>query len=390
MTASPATCSSQSATRSCSSARWLFAIDPYAESRISRCRNRNASSPGSVVRSARISSLRTSAIRSDGTRWRASSGTRLRTAPAKKSFPTTAAASSTVRSWGDNRSRRAASSAWIEGGTVTAETSPVRRLRSPSRTTSPSSISIASVSSTNSGLPSDFSTIASASSVGRSVRPRRFVTRAQACSSVSGSSDTVAAFDFPPAQAGRTSSRSERAMHSSRIGDPRDQSAMCSTRSRNVGSPQWTSSKTSTSGRSRAEASKNRRIAQKVSSPAVASATPISCGDVTADGRLMLVALQDRADLRLDHVGQVEVGEPGGLLDGLDDRVVGDALPVGKASTHEDGRPVPEAGDELFDQTGLPDPRGPEEREELAPSVLDRRLVRLTELGELTLSTHHR
>jgi hypothetical protein len=65
-------------------------------------------------------------------------------------------------------------------------------------------------------------------------------------------------------------------MHSSRIGEPRDQSAMCSTRSRKVGSPQWMSSNTSTSGRSRAEASKNRRIAQNVSSPAATSATPIS------------------------------------------------------------------------------------------------------------------
>ncbi len=96
-------------------------------------------------------------------------------------------------------------------------------------------------------------------------------------SSVSGSSDTVAAFSLPPPHDGRTSSRSERAMHRSRMGEPRDQSAMCSTRSRNVGSPQWMSSNTSTSGRSRAEASKNRRIAQNVSSPAADSATPISC-----------------------------------------------------------------------------------------------------------------
>ncbi len=66
-------------------------------------------------------------------------------------------------------------------------------------------------------------------------------------------------------------------MHKSSIGDPRDQSAICSTRSRNVRSPQWMSSNTSTSGRSRAVASKNRRIAQNVSSPAADSVTPISC-----------------------------------------------------------------------------------------------------------------
>ena len=44
-------------------------------------------------------------------------------------------------------------------GPSTAERSPVTRHRSPSRTTSPSSISIASVSSTNSGLPSALATM---------------------------------------------------------------------------------------------------------------------------------------------------------------------------------------------------------------------------------------
>ena len=48
-----------------------------------------------------------------------------------------------------------------------------------------------------------------------------------------------------------------RAMHRSRIGPPRDQSARCSTRSRNMASPQWMSSNTTTTGRSRPSASKN-------------------------------------------------------------------------------------------------------------------------------------
>ena len=126
-------------------------------------------------------------------------------------------------------------------------------------------------------------------------------------------------------------------MHSSRIGEPRDQSAMCSTRSRNVGSPQWMSSKTSTSGRSRADASKNRRIAQNVSSPAARLGDAHHLRDVPADLILMLLALEDRAHLRLDDLGQVEVGQAGRLLDRLDDRVVRDALAVREASATEDG-----------------------------------------------------
>ena len=59
----------------------------------------------------------------------------------------------------------------------------------------------------------------------------------------SGSSSTVVAFTLPPPHPGRRSSSSGRAMQSSRIGASRDRSATCSTRSRNVSSPQCRSSK---------------------------------------------------------------------------------------------------------------------------------------------------
>ena len=65
-------------------------------------------------------------------------------------------------------------------------------------------------------------------------------------------------------------------MHSNRIAASLDQSAMCSTRSRKVGSPQWMSSNTTTTGRSRPRASRKRRIAQKVSSGAPPSPAPSS------------------------------------------------------------------------------------------------------------------
>ncbi len=65
----------------------------------------------------------------------------------------------------------------------------------------------------------------------------------------SGSSRTFVAFTFPPAQPARRSRSSGRAMQSRRIGASRERSATCSTRSRNVSSPQWTSSSTQTIGR---------------------------------------------------------------------------------------------------------------------------------------------
>ena len=58
--------------------------------------------------------------------------------------------------------------------------------------------------------------------------------------------------------------------------------------------------------------------------------------DMPANLILMLLALEDRADLRLDDVGEVEVRQAGRLLDRLDDREIRDSLAVREASTAED------------------------------------------------------
>ena len=68
------------------------------------------------------------------------------------SFPSTDAASRIARSTGSRRSSRAASSAWIVGGTAIGVSSEEGPDWSPFRT--PSSASIATTSSTKSGLPS--------------------------------------------------------------------------------------------------------------------------------------------------------------------------------------------------------------------------------------------
>ena len=74
---------------------------------------------------------------------------------------------------------------------------------------------------------------------------------------LSGSSRTVTG------QEGRLSSSSGRAIHNSRSGAPLESSATCSTRSRNVSSPHWMSSNTTTSG---ACSSSSLRNAQAISS----------------------------------------------------------------------------------------------------------------------------
>ena len=104
----------------------------------------------------------------------------------------------------------------------------------------------------------------------------------------------------------------------------------------------------------------------------------------------MLVGREHSADLGLDDLRRVEVGEPCGLLDRFDHGVVRDPLAVGQASSRQDGDAAVETGQELLDQTRLADARGPEHREELAGAVLDDRVEPLPELRELPPAPDHR
>ena len=170
---------------------------------------------------------------------------------------------------------------------------------------------------------------------------------------------------LPPPHSGRVSNSSTRATAISRIGASRVQSAMCSTRSRKVGSPQWMSSSTSTRGRRRARASKVLRTAQNSSSWSCASAFMPSRLPTAADQaiRLGLVVQESRKPgprtrLRRDLRNAV--------AERLGHRPVGDAAPVGEAAAGSDRRLVAQADDELVDQARLADARHPEHREEMA------------------------
>ena len=211
-----------------------------------RKRNGLASAP-----TGRMRSLRTSA-QQGADRVSGAVATSAATRSRVNSLPSTDAASMTARSRGSRRSRRAASSAWIVGGTAMAVSSAGARpcrprsgrrrrraWRRPPRRTA--------------GCPRPRRGCAPRR--GRRAAPcrARWRSRSAASASASGSSRTDVAFGLLAPQAGRTSSSSGRAMTSSSSGASRAQSATCSSRSMNVGSAQWRSSTTSTSGRSARE-----------------------------------------------------------------------------------------------------------------------------------------
>ena len=181
-------------------------------------------------------------------------------------------------------------------------------------------------------------------------------------SSDSGSRGSVVAPACDP-QPGRTSFSSGRAVQTRRIGEFRVHSAMCSIRSSSPGSAQWMSSKTATSSRSAARASKSLRIAQWVSSgEAVAPASPRNSASRSDTIATSSVLPEERLDPRAHLGGTLRVADPGDRREHLHDRPVRDAVPVGQAlAADHDGR-LREIGEEPLGQPRLPDAGRPQDR----------------------------
>ena len=95
---SPSLPASQSANRSCSSARSRFGIESYAVSRTSTWPKRKPSSPRNTARSGRMNSLRTSATRCAPIAAFPASGSRSETAPRWNSRPSMEPRSTIARS----------------------------------------------------------------------------------------------------------------------------------------------------------------------------------------------------------------------------------------------------------------------------------------------------
>ena len=265
--------------------------------------------PGSCGRSGRRSSLRTSAVSA-----RRQRVVVRRRAPAPRRDgtvrPSTEPRSSTFRSDGSSWSRRAASSAWIVGGTTTSP--------------SPRSRTSATISSTNSGFPSAASRIrvrgarrrppaASRLAISASVSPRaerleQHGRRVQLAAAPARSPVE----QFRPGHAEQQDRRVAR------------ESATCSTRSRNVVLAPVDVVEDDDERRRGATASSSLRNAQAISSTRGDQYSSPS----TADRR-------DRVGRARDAARGVGAEE---LLDDLDHRPVRDALAVGEAAPAHDGR----------------------------------------------------
>ena len=168
-------------------------------------------------------------------------------------------------------------------------------------------------------------------------------------------------------------------MQSTRTGASELQAPRYSTRSSSVGSAQWTSSRTTTSGRERASDSKNRRTAQK-SSPVVRRpfAEAGELGHALGDQAALLVAFEQSGDRRLGPLR-------GHLADDLGERQVGRSLAVGDAAADEDRRLSAERGYELGNQPCLADAGLSEHRYDAAPSLCSNCVESESEGGQLLL-----
>ena len=240
----------------------------------------------------------------------------------------------------------------------------------------PSSTSIRSVSSTNSGLPSASSRDPRPRAVGSSSsRPSRFLDqRRRSRAAVSGveRDQRRVRLRRSPSPGGRRAARAARGRASS-TGAPRIQSARYSSRSRNVGSPHWMSSNTTTSGRSRAEvleqlADRPERLLDRRPSPASRPSSGREPLARRARRRRRRRAAARELAPRLARA-ESRVADPGGVRERRGDRPERDALAVRQAAPRDDGRVVAEPREELVRQPRLADAGRAEDGDELGATA---------------------
>ena len=201
--------------------------------------------------------------------------------------------------------------------------------------------------------------------VRRECRPaEEILINCEVSSALSGSRRIEVAFSLPPPHPGRASSSSGRAMHSTTIGASRERSLTCSIRSRNVGSAQWRSSNTTTSGRRREtlrRASGSPRRSSRSSRPS--SHRVRAPGDTGHDQVRFRLTFELDGDHRCGRFRRaIQAGDVG---DDLGQRPVRDALAVGQAVSSHHSCLVVEPSDELADESGLPDARSTEHGDQM-------------------------
>ena len=206
--------------------------------------------------------------------------------------------------------------------------------------------------STKSGLPSAASTIRASASAAMPAPPSRLSMTCALASAESGASARRSSCSH----SGRFSSTSGRATQRRSAGASSAVDATWSTRSSSAGSAQWTSSKTSTSGRRRDE-----RLDELARRPEHLGKRVLPLRE--ADGRgepledVLVPLAEERGELRARGREVVAVLDARRLPQRLDERPEGDPVAVGKAPPADDERSLGGGRADVLDETRLADAR---------------------------------
>ena len=274
------------------------------------------------------------------------------------SRPTTAAGSMTARSSrpADRAARRAAPG-WM-GGTLRCRPPrrPTRQRPSMGRM-APSSTSIDTNCSTNSGLPSAAAVTRSRiADGGTPAAPSSASTIRAASSSGSGPQRRSDPGPAPVPHAGCSSSRSWRAVHSSRQGASTPPSVRCARSSSSVGSAQWMSSMTTTSGPRAPRMSSIRphrpEALREREDPSSRLASALD-----AVGHVVVAEHLEQPSVR--RPGVVVLGDVRRAANDLDQRPERDALDRTAGTGRAGPGPGADSAQELLHERDLPTPASP-------------------------------
>ncbi len=215
-------------------------------------------------------------------------------------------------------------------------------------------------------------------------------------SSLSGSSWSAVYAGRPPPQVGRSPRSSGRASATNRTGTSRTRDASVSRRSSWLESAQWMSSNRSIVGpRIASDSTKTRAEKKSVSRSATVPSLPMprstsscgACSSAAAGPASCAIAV---GELGPCFGGLVAVEDRCRLLHELGEGAVGRARAVRRRAAAKNTCPL--VGDEhgeLEREPRLPDPRGPEDGDELSAALLDHPLPDSGQHAELALPTDH-
>ena len=146
---------------------------------------------------------------------------------------------------------------------------------------------------------------------------------------------------------------------------------------------------TRTTGRVRATCSKNFRTAHEASSTELGLGPPEQAADEPRDPVPVLGARQHGRQLRGRGRRVIGIGDPGGLLDDLADRVEGDAVAVRQAAAAEDvASSMPSRNSRI--ETRFPDAGRPEQGEQVGGPLGPRPIQAAPQEVELRGPPDHR